>query len=427
MDNIPRESRLLVYKLCCIWGLAVGSWTVLQITTPLLLIDIVGKEVAPTWQGVFFATTAMSGMFFCGIAGYLSDGMGRVKFITLWMLCFFVLTIFVVFSDITRSIYLLWMSRFGAITIPYTVIHAFLSDHLRGDALLESFSYMGATFGASVLLSSVFSGLIGQYHSRVASLIFGSCLSVLAVVLTLTMNLSSALIFRPSTAECRSETATLFRVGDVAGSNLRLIQKDPLLRNFIFALSLLRVGHVNTHMLLVLFANFRLGWGQMEVSVMLGVTAFLSVLFQLIGVRLIILMDIVLPALFVLLAIDPFLAAGYAMAMTGPQLYVVSVLCSMTSIASTTFNAKITALASERNAAGLVLGCVGTVQSLLEVVASLFLGRLMSWSFTNFSRSHVMSGLPFFVNGLGLTLVVGIVLYSHVRYGVGRVTWESRV
>ncbi|KEG11344.1 transporter [Trypanosoma grayi] len=432
MDNVPRENRLLVYRLCCIWGLVIGSWAVLQVTTPLVLKDIVGKEVAPTWQGVMTATTAVSGMLFCGLVGHYSDRLGRLEFMSPWMVFFFFSTVLVTFSDVFRVIYPLWVARVAALSIPSTVLHAFLSDHISGNALLESFSYLGATFGVSMLSSSLLCGLIGWYYSRVASLMYGSCLSGIAALLTLMTKVPGVSRFNSpvtnskteSKAESKTEATALFRFGGVMNS-LRVVCKDTLLRNLILALALLRVGNVNTHMMLVLFVDYRLGWGLMEVSALTGISAALAVVFQLVGIKCVVTSNVVLPVLFMTLALAPVVAAGYAMAMTGFQLYVVSLLSAMTTLASTIFNAKVAALASDNGVAGLALGCVGTVQNLLEIVASLFLGRLMSWSFVNYPPTHILSGLPFLVNGLFLTSVVVIVLYSHRRYGAGRVSWEE--
>ncbi|EKF31668.1 transporter, putative [Trypanosoma cruzi marinkellei] len=426
MDNCSREIRVLLLRLCSIWGFIIGSWAVLQVATPLVLKDIVGKDVAPTWQGLFSATTAVSGMIFCALTGHFSDRIGRLEFLTPWVIFFFFTTILVVFSDVTGSIYMLWVARVAAISIPSTIIHAFLSDYLSGNALLEAFGYVGATFGTSMLTSSLLCGLISRYYSRVAALTFGSFLAAVGAILTFALKPPSKLRLNSPTAFDTEGTNLFHSAGGVMNS-LRIISSDALLRNLICAMALLRVGNVNTHMMLVLFVDFRLGWGLPQMSVLAGFSAFLTVLFQLIGVRFLISSDIVLPVLFVLLAVVPIVAMGYALVMTGAQMYLISILTSMMTISSTICNAKITAIASENGVAGLALGCVGTLQNILEVFASLFLGRLLSWSFENHPRTHVLSGLPFIVNGAFLALVVIIVLYSHKRHGAGRVSWIEGV
>ncbi|KAF8299169.1 hypothetical protein C3747_1g772 [Trypanosoma cruzi] len=427
MDNCSRESRVLLLRLCSIWGFIIGSWAVLQVATPLVLKDIVGKDVAPTWQGLFSATTAVSGMIFCALTGHFSDRIGRLEFLTPWVIFFFFTTILVVFADITGSIYMLWVARIAAISIPSTIMHAFLSDYLSGNALLESFGYVGATFGTSMLTSSLLCGLISRYYSRVAALTFGSSLAAVGVIFTLALKPPSKFRLNSPTAFVNTEGTNLFHSAGGVMNSIRIISSDALLRNLICAMALLRVGNVNTHMMLVLFVDFRLGWGLPEMSVLAGFSALLTVIFQLIGVRFLISSDIVLPVLFVLLAVVPIVAMGYALAMTGAQMYLISILTSMMTIASTICNAKITAIASENGVAGLALGCVGTLQNILEVFASLFLGRLLSWSFENQPRTHVLSGLPFIVNGAFLTLVVMIVLYSHKRHGAGRASWIEGV
>ncbi|ORC92196.1 transporter [Trypanosoma theileri] len=425
MDNVPRESRLLVYRLCVVWGLVIGCWAVLQVTVPLILKDIVGKSIAPTWQGVFTATTALVGMLGCGITGHYSDHLGRLEFLTPWIFFFFLSSLFVLYGDMARVIYPLWFARFAALSIPATVLQAFISDYMGGHALLESFSYVGATFGISMLSSSLLCGLISWYFSRFATLMFATILSGSAFLLVLATKLPSGSRTVTPLVDSKSDESTALRSSGGVKNSLRIIYRDTLLRNLIIALSILRVGNVNTHMMIVLFVDFRLGWGLPQVSVMTGISAFLSVFFQLIGVRFVISSNIVLPVLFITLAIVPVVAMGYALAMTGFQLYVVTFLGSITTIATTIFNAKIAALASDSGVAGLALGCVGTLQNLLEIGASLFLGRLMSWSFSNRSPTSVMSGLPFLVNGALLTSVVVIVVYSHKRHGIGRTMWEE--
>ncbi|RNF12004.1 putative transporter [Trypanosoma rangeli] len=423
MDSSPRESRLFVFELCSIWGCVIGSWAVLQVATPLVLKDIVGKTEAPTWQGIFTATTAVSGVVLCGLTGHFSDRMGRLQFLTPWMVFFFVTTVLVVLSDIHGSIYMLWVARVAAISVPSTILHAFFSDYMKGNALLESFGYLGATFSTSMITSSFLCGVISWYYSRVAALTFGSCLACIGMLLTFAVKVPIRPLDASSTAEVKTETTPLFASASSLACSMSTIYKDTLLRNLICSLALLRVGNVTTQMMLVLFVDFRLGWGLPEMSIMVSVSAMFSVLCQIVGVRFVISSDIVLPVLFIVLAMIPLLTASYAMAVTGPQMYLVSILGSMASIAPTIFSAKITAIASEDGVAGLVLGCVGTLQNVLEVFVALTMGKLLSWSLENQPRTSILSGLPFIVNGVFLSVVVVIVLYTHKRYGSGRTSW----
>nr|CCC50818.1 conserved hypothetical protein [Trypanosoma vivax Y486] len=414
MGTMQEENRILVIKICSIWALTAGSWAVLSINTPLLLDEIAGKEVSPTWQGVFTATTALSGMLFCGVGGYYSDRVGRMEFLIPWMIIFSLSTVFVACSTVYKSVFLLWIARVPALSIPSTIIHAILADYMSESALMETYGYATATFGISVLVSSSLCGLISLYISRLAAIIFAAFLAFGGLLLTVITKLPSRVRPQLHSKNLQEELVLLSKPPTRVTDGLLKIYRNTQLRNFILALVLLRTGNTNIQSLLVLFLAYRLKWKTPEVSALMVVGSLVVIGVQLLGVKCVLTNNKACVVLIISLSLAPLVAMAYAFAMSATEMYAVAVMSSLLTISGTILDTKVAALASESNSTGLVLGCVGTLHNSLDVVTSLSLGRLMSWSFSSYPPSSVMSGLPFVVNSA--IYVASLLIVTHTKY-----------
>lgn len=408
LQSVPPESRRLIHRLCLMWGLIVSSWACLGATTPLLLKDIVGSVDAAWWQGIFTATTAVSGAITCVFLGNVSDRFGRIEMLLPWITAFFLATVCVVYAEVLSSVMLLWIARLPALAVPSTILFAFASDVVQGSAVLEAHGLLGAAFGVSLLIGSVVCGIIGRYVSRFAALCSACVLATGAALVGATTQ-------SPAMGPPKHESLL-----DAA----RIVRKDYLLRILIVAFAIVRVGNVNSYFMFVLFTNFRLGWQTFDAAIALGIIGSLGVLWQIFGVKYIVQKhDNVVPFLLVSLGCYPVLMIGYGLATTSTAMYCVAVIGSVAGVAASIFTAKISVLAAEVGVAGTSLGLVGSLQNLIEIFSALLFGRLLSWSMDQYKPEDLLLGLPYFANALVYIAAILMVMYGHVRYGLNRPQW----
>jgi MFS transporter, DHA1 family, tetracycline resistance protein len=420
LSQADPEARRVIYKLCLTWGFIVSSWAAIGATAPLLLKDIVGSADAAWWQGVFTATTAVSGALFCMALGYLSDKAGRLAMLLPWITAFFLSTVCVVYADVTRSVWFLWAARLPALAVPSAITFAFASDVVHGKEVLEAHGLLGATFGISLLLGSVMCGVLGRYVSRFAALCGASLLATCAAFV------AASTIVPPTNAILSPNGGSPSSSGSARSfiDAARVVQKDPLLRLLIVAFALLRVCNVNSYFMFVLFTNFRLGWQTFDAAIALGLVGSLGVLWQLFGLKYIVQThDNVVPFLLFSLAINPITMIGYGVATTSAGMYCVVILGSVSGIAASILTAKISVLAAECGAAGMALGLVGSVQNVVEIFASLMFGEVLAWSMRTYSPEDIGLGTPYFINAAAYACVIVLVCVAHFRYGTSRLQW----
>lgn len=411
-EAVSNETRSVLLRLCATWGCIISSWAVLGATVPLLLKDIVGPSDAAWWQGVFTSTTALSGALSCALLGYYSDKIGRLEMLLPWITAFFLSTICVVFAEVTRSVYLLWVARLPAIAVPSTILFAFATDLVQGSHVLEAHGLLGATFGVSLLAGSLTCGIIGYYVSRFAALCTASFFATAAAFVSATtivapQNVASAGVKHESFIEA-----------------VKVVRRDPLLRLIIVAFALVRVANVNSYFMFVLFTNYRLGWQTFDAAIALGLVGSLAVFWQIFGVRYIVTShENVIPFLILTLACYPIAMVGYGLATSSAAMYAVAVFGSVAGIASSILTTKISVISAEVGISGMSLGLVGSIQNVVEVVVALAFGRLLSWSLHTYNPDDVMLGLPYFVNAGFFAMAIGMVVYAHRVYGIHRPQW----
>lgn len=424
------DARRLIVKLCLTWGFIVASWAALGATTPLLLRDIVGPADAAWWQGVFTSTTALSGACLCTLLGHYSDRVGRMQMLLPWITAFFLSTVCVVYAEVLRSVWPLWLARLPALAAPSTILLAFASDIVHGKEVLEAHGLLGATFGIALLMGSLVCGVVGKFVSRLAALLvasaFATCSAFIASMAIVPPSRSPTSYGSPVSTTSSSKVASLASSsGQESLFEAALtVRRDPLLRLLVLGFALQRVGNVNSYFMFVLYTNARLGWETFDVSVALGLIGSLGVVWQLIGVKCIVSrFDNVLPFLAVALVIHPIAMIGYGFATTSGAMYALIVVGSAAGISASILTAKIAVLAAEVGAAGMALGLVGTVQNVLEVSSALLFGQLLSWTMKTYAIDNVLFGLPYFVNSLVYVASLLVLLYAHKRHGECRPQW----
>lgn len=413
MEGVDPDVKSLIYRLCLIWALIASSWVILQTSVPLILKDIVGRSDAAEWMGIFTATTGVSGLIFCSALGYFSDRLGRMELLNPWVVAWLGGSMCILYGEITENVYALWLPRIVALSIPSTILHAYTSDFVDGPALLQTHGYLGASFGVSVLGGSIACAVLGQMYSRSASIVLAVALASLAV------GASFATKYPPHTAKNS--------LGSYLNA-LHIVRRDPLLRNIIIAFSLMRVANVNAFFMFVLYSNYRVGWGIVDTSIALGISGFLGVVWQIVGVKYIANRHhITIEVLFAVLVGAPIVMAVYGTVTTTAGMYG-AVLCgSAVSVGMSIFTSKIAALGAEDGIAGLALGLVGSLMNFLEIIFALAYGKILSWTMQSCVPSDWCAGTPYYVNGGLFFIVLLMVSYTDYCYGARREAWRLGV
>jgi MFS family permease len=410
MDQVPLENVALLKKICLVWGLVVSSWAILGASVPLILKDAVGSVEAAQWQGIFTATTALSGMTFCMLLGYHSDRLGRLQMLLPWITCFFLATVCVLYAQLWQNVYLLLVARLAAISIPSAILYAFTSDLVKGPAILVAHGYLGATFGASLLIGSVACAVVGSY-SRF-------------VVLSVACALAACSAFVAGT------TGFVHTVGIPFGSfgeTIAAVRRDPLLSLLVLAFALTRVCNVNSYFMFVIFTNYRLGWEIFHTSIMLGIMGGVGVFLQLFGTRFVMHSKISAFYWLQLCCLSScFAMIGYGSVASTEGMYLVGIFGTLGGIGGSIFTAKITALSTEDGIAGTTMGLVGSIQNFVEIFFALGFGKLLSWSIATYEPKDLLLGIPYFVNGALYFLVFLLVVFAHRKHGMHRAVWMKQ-
>ena len=409
-----REEVSVLWRLGIAWSLTMTAFGVIAPVTPLIMKDISGASKAARWQGAFTATTAASGLFLCCTVGYWSDRWGRMRLLQSWIAVFALATTCVLYADIYHSLPALWVARLPALSIAFVLLAALTSDLMTGPELLRANGYFGAVFGGSLLMGALASALLSSVISRVASLGF-------AVLCTCS---ATAIVWTVSSSKSGAVNKGL-RVNSFVHA-VRTINSDRLLRLLVVDFAILRVANVNMHMMFVLYASYRLGWGTLHTSISLGLSGSLGALFQFFGVRILTrYFSNVVPPTICLLCGNALLCVAFSLVTTSTAMYCVVVLSPITTVAISVMTSKVSALASEDDISGTAMGVVGSLQNLLEIFSSLLFGWLLSWVIATFQPHQLAAGLPYVANAFVHLGACALLIYAHWRYGKGRKGWET--
>ena len=412
MENLSEQTQHLFLKLCVVWSCVVTSWAILSSTVPLILKDVVGASRAAEWLGIFTATTAFSGMILASLLGHFSDRFGRIEMLLPWLVVYFLANVGVVYGDIRKELFPLWLARLPALSIPGAVLFALASDVGTGSTVLRLHGMFGASSGVALLIGGFTCGVVSKHFSR------SSALSV-AVLFSAAAALATSLLVKAAPAIPRRSTVDSYRV-----AAFYILRKDPLLRNLIVSFSLVRVANVNLYFMFVIFANYKLKWDVFDTSIALGLNGSLGVFWQFFGLKFIVQkFDNVVPVLIGFVCCSQLVMLAIGLAATSTQMYCATIMYSMYGMMSSIFTAKISVLGSEAGIAGLSLGLVATLQNSVEIWLAVAFGKILGWTMLNYSPAHVLSGLPFFCNSVVLMLAAMIVVHGHHCHGQQRMAW----
>ncbi|KPA86261.1 hypothetical protein ABB37_00491 [Leptomonas pyrrhocoris] len=426
MESQSRETVWYLARMCALWGAISGSFNILQICIPLITRDI-SKDGAAQWLGIFMSTNAVCGAFFSVGGGFVSDFVGRMALMQPWTFYFFLSILAVMAADYFSNVYFLLFARTAAISIPTTILLAYLSDFLRDAALVESYGYLSGSFGVVNLTATLLCGLLNEMYSRAASLLLALFLSAVALYLVLfspaPASVQEALIERAEETRQRGKKDTVSR--EEFYRAIRLIVADRYLLLVCIACSTVRMANMNDHLMLVFFISYRTNGSLSSISYVLGLMAFTMSVSQLVLLPLAVRRHCVYSALLISLLLMSVCVASMALCFSLPNFAVAVLLLGCSLIAPSVFNARISALTSASGISGVTLGVVSTLTNTTEAFAAVLYGNLLQWASQAFGVESVWSGIPFIINGATVLLAMLLVMYAEWRYGRKFGPWGS--
>lgn len=426
MESLPRETIWHVVRMCALWGAISGSFNILQICIPLITRDI-SEDGAAQWLGIFMSTNAVCGAVFSVIGGFFSDFVGRMALMQPWTLYFFLSVFAVIAAEYSSNVYFLLFARTAAISIPTTILLAYLSDFLRDAALVESYAYLSGSFGVANLAATLLCGLLNGMYSRTASLLLALAMSGLALYIVMRSPAPPAvqetLVARAEETRQRGKKDKVSR--EEFYRAIRLIAVDRYLLLVCVACSTVRMANMNDHLMLVFFISYRSNAGLSSISYVLGLMAFTMSASQFVALPLAVRRRCVFPALLTSLLLMSLCVMSMALCFTLGHFAVTAFLLGFTLIAPSIFNARISALTSTTGISGVTLGVVSTLTNTTEAVVAVLYGNLLKWATHTFGEESLWSGIPFLLNGATVFLAMTLVLFAEWRYGRKYGPWGS--
>lgn len=426
MESLPRETVWHVARMCALWGAVSGSFNILQICIPLIMRDI-SKDGAAQWLGIFMSTNAICGAVFSVAGGFFSDFVGRMALMQPWTIYFLFSVLAVIMADGFLNVYFLLFARTAAISIPTTILLAYLSDFLRGAALVESYAYLSGSFGVVNLAATLLCGLLNEIYSRMASLLLALVMASVAVYLALRSPEP------PSVQEAlatRAEESRLLGKKDVVSREeffraLRFLVADRYLLLICIACSTVRLANMNDHLMLVFFISCRTNAGLSSISYVLSLMALTMSISQLVALPMAVRHRCVYRALLASLLVMSLCVVSMAFCFRMWHFAINAFFLGCSLIAPSVFNARISALTSASGISGVTLGVVSTLTNTAEVIVAVLYGYLLQWAIRVFGEGSVWSGIPFMVNGATVFVAVLLVLFAEARFGRKFGSWGA--
>jgi MFS family permease len=394
------------------WGCVACIFAILITTIPLILRDAHGPKGAASWVGNLTAVTAVFGLTLCGSLGYLSDRIGRITLVRAWLLAFVGSVALVLYAQLTGDMRALVVARAAPLSVPMMLVLALTSDLAAGPALFRVHGHVNASFAVSMLVGSLVSAGLGYIATRTEVLVVALLIAIFVACFAQTIRVAP---HAPKEVHANYAEA------------MKVVRDDPLLLLLVVAFALFRVGHVNFFFMIVVFTNYRLGWGIVDASLMFGFINGCNALWQTYGVKHAMRFgrQHTVAMLLVILAAYPLSMVLVGSATTTAGMMAAGVATTFSALPISILTSKIATLSNELGIAGTALGVVGALQNILEVANALFFGRLLAWAIATYEPTELMLGIPFFLNAFVLAGTFIVVLYADRKYGATRDAWRN--
>jgi DHA1 family tetracycline resistance protein-like MFS transporter len=410
LDGVDREGRDVLLRVYLTWFMISAAFAVLHATLPLILLDIVGKEEAPKYQGWMTATTAASGLVLCSLTGHLSDRFGRVTVFKVWSIAFAFGVFLVAIGARVNAVEYLFVARLAPVSVAFFVSLALCADVARGPALLQSHGHIGAVHGAAALFGSLAAGVVGHFSGRIAAVMSGFAFALVAALTTFSINAPPP--------QKGAHTSFI--------DALKVIARDPLLLLCVIGFAMIRVGNVNVAVFYVLYASYRFDWTIWEISVLLGIRGALSVYLQTVCTQQLSRLPpkTTITALMWFLVSHPVTMVMMGASWDGKTFAITSLVNTVSFVAISILTTKVAALSHKDGISGLALGAVGSLQNFIEIFVALVCGAFLQYAVKHIPADSPFAGLPFYANAIWFTAACVVFWVADRFYGDGRPGWR---
>ena len=239
---------------------------------PHLIKQFTGGSVesAAFWVGVFGSAFALAQFLASPLQGALSDRFGRRPVILLSNLG---LGLDFVLMALANTLPLLFLGRVlaGVTAASISTANAYIADITPAAQRAGAFGMLGAAFGLGFVLGPAMGGVLGEIDVRLPFWV--------AAGLAFANFLYGLLILPESLPpERRSPRFDVARANPLGA--LGLLASTPGVAGLAGVLFLSQLGHYVLPSVFVLYADYRYGWGELQVGLTLGFVGVCNVLVQ---------------------------------------------------------------------------------------------------------------------------------------------------
>lgn len=264
----PRKAALVFIFITVL--IDVLSFGVIIPVLPHLVQEFVGgrTDVAAYWIGLFGTVFALLQFAFSPVQGALSDRFGRRPVILISCLG---LGLDFVLMALAPTLAWLFVGRvISAIaSASFTTANAYIADVTAPEQRAKGFGLIGAAFGVGFVLGPVVGGFLGEIDLRLPFWISAG--------LALT-NFCYGLFVLPESLppEKRAPRFDWSHANPIG--SLALLRRHPEVFGLASVVFIANLAHYVYPSVFVLFADYRYGWGQRDVALVLAAVGVMSVI-----------------------------------------------------------------------------------------------------------------------------------------------------
>ncbi|HYV96498.1 MAG TPA: TCR/Tet family MFS transporter [Gemmatimonadaceae bacterium] len=248
------------------------SFSVIIPVLPKLVIQFQGGDTAGAAHiiGTFGTVWALMQFFCAPILGALSDRFGRRPVILLSNVG---LGADFLFMALAPTLGWLFVGRVisGITSSVYPTAGAYIADVTPPDKRAHRFGLLGVAFGIGFIIGPALGGLVGSYNLRAPFWIAGG--------LSLANALYGYFVLPESLTPDKRATRFSWQRANPVGS-LKLLRSHPELSGLAIVGVLYILAHLSLPTMFVLYADYRYGWNERAVGLVLALVGFCAMIVQ---------------------------------------------------------------------------------------------------------------------------------------------------
>src|SRR5262245_25489067 len=359
-----------------------------------------GRDAQTYWYGVMIVTFGLTQFFCAPVLGALSDRYGRRPVLLgsiLGLGGMFLL------SALAKSLAGLLVARVlgGALAASLAVAHAYVADLTTPENRAKSFGIVGATLGIGYILGPVAGGLLGSIDIRLPFYVAAGLSAA---------NFVYGLFVVPESLPRERRRPIQWQKANPA-SSLRGLVRLRSVGVLVAVIALVNLAQFILYSTWVLFTEFRFGWGPRETGLSLFVVGLTAALVQ--GGLLGRLMRTLGERRVVLAGLTSASVAyvAYGLTTLGWVMYAI-IASNFLAFAVGPALGAIVSKAADPSEQGLAMGSLGSLASLMAVVAP-FIGAPLLAAVSHLPAQDWRIGAPFFMSA---ALTLGALALAAVHF-----------